>query len=205
VRAVTNSIQPQGDEWHVRRQRPDARTTLLWFIDADANRMSFAQFLEALESSEAFRAFFMTSLTSSESKAFVWETAVVKLGDEFECAITQLTPPTTKKKLKITPRAYAEHLRPGESVSVFPSPDGQATLLVPHPKGAEGWYAELGVFLRRANSDQHHVLWQTLARTAKVEQAKNRVWLRSSAPGLPWLHVRVDRETKNCVYRPYGR
>jgi hypothetical protein len=71
VGGVTARALPK---WHVRRQRPDARTTVVYFIDVDANRMTFAQFFDELESNEDFRALFSAELAASTEKPFTWET-----------------------------------------------------------------------------------------------------------------------------------
>jgi hypothetical protein len=208
VRHVTSSTQPHvEEEWHVRRQRPDARATLISFIDADANRISFAHFLDRLEGSESFRSLFIDVLAECDAKLFVWQMPSITsatLGGEFECAVIE-APPPAKKKFKVDPEAFAPHLRPDESVVVCPSPDGAATLVVPCPKQAEGWYAELATFLRRVRPAQSHALWQTLARTAKASVATKKIWLSSSAPGAPWLHMRLDTTPANVAYRPYAR
>ena len=191
----------------MRRQRPDARTTLISFIDADANRITVAHFLDKLESSEAFRELFIGVLIEHDAKLFVWQMPSISratLESEFECALTEASPPA-KKKPKIDPEAFAPHLRPDESVVAFPSPDGAGTLVVPCPKQAEGWYAELATFLRRVRPAQTHALWQALARAAKAAVATKKVWLTSSAPGAPWLHMRVDTSPTHITYRPYAR
>lgn len=207
MRRVTSSTQHHVEEWHVRRQRPDARTTLISFIDADANRISFAYFLDKLESSEPFRDLFIEVLAEHDAKLFVWQMPSMSratLDSEFECALTE-APPPAKKKFKVDPEAFAPHLRSDESVVAFASPDGSGTLVVPCPKQAEGWYAELATFLRRVRRAQGHALWQALARAAKASVATKKVWLSSSAPGAPWLHMRVDTSPTHITYRPYAR
>ena len=191
----------------MRRQRPDARTTLISFIDANADRISCGYFLDKLESSEAFRDLFIGVLAEHDAKLFVWQMPSVSratLESEFECALTEAAPPA-KKKVKIDPEVFAPHVRADESVVAFPSPDGSGTLVVPCPKQTEGWYAELATFLRRVRPAQTHALWQALARAAKAAVATQKVWLSSSAPGAPWLHMRVDTGPTHITYRPYAR
>lgn len=205
---MTTSTDTHREEWHVRRQRPDARTTLLSFIDANADRMTFRQFLDRLESSEAFRELFMSALLDCGVKAFAWETPSFNramLGDELECALIEGPPP---KKPKLDPAKLAPSLVSEEErlVVAIPSPEGDATLIAPCPREASGWYAELGIFLRRVRRAQTHALWQELARAAKATlKTSDKVWLRSSAPGAPWLHLRVDTTPQHVVTKRYAR
>ncbi len=200
---VTSGNDDRVAEWHVRRQRADARTTLLWFIDLDLNRMSWAHFLDNLESNESFRTLFVNSLVNSDRKSFVWETRAITLKDDFECALTEV--PVTKKA-RIDSSKFAAHFRPEVNVVEFPSPDGSSTLVVPCPKQAEGWsYGELDTFLRKGPPVQVQELWQALARAAKAMVGKQTIWLSSTLPGVPWVHLRVDTSSKHFAFKRYVR
>jgi len=200
------STQLPAEEWHVRRQRPDARTTLLTFIDADANRITCRQFLDRLEKSEPFRELFITALLDCEAKAFVIETPSFNpamLGNELELAV--IDAPAPAKKPKIDPAKLSPSLLSDESVVTFASPEGHATLIAPCPRQAEGWYAELGIFLRRVRRAQAHALLIALAREAKQTVATDKVWITSSAPGAPWLHFRVDKSPQHISLARFKR
>jgi hypothetical protein len=195
--------EAQAQEWHVRRQRPNARTTLMWFIDANADRITFATFLDLLESSEAFRSLFIEELASSDVRLFVWETPGITPNGDFECALTEAPPP--KKKYRASSAAYAAHLRADEPVVSFPSPEGNGTSIVPCPREADGWYAELGTFVRRVRRNQVHAMWQALAKAGKAALPKGRFWMTSSVPPAPWLEMRVETAAKPRAYAPYSR
>lgn len=185
---MTTSSTRAAAEWHVRRQRPSPRTTVLAFVDADANRMTFPEVLDALQSSEAFRAFFITAIAESDLKTFTAETPVLTRAGDFELALTEAPLP---KKLRLDASVYASHLGPDDLVASFPSPDGDGSLVAPSLVSVEGWYADLGTFVRKVRPEQVHALFATVARVAKQAMAKERVCLSSSPPGARWLHLRV--------------
>lgn len=198
VRTVTKRAR----EWHVRRQRPNARTTILWFIDANADRMSVGQVIDDLASEASFRALFLSAVAETDARSFVLETPCSNRSGEFECALTEAPP--APKKAKIDPATYAAHFG-AESVAVFESPDGNGTLVVPAPKQVEGWYCDLATFLRRIDAAQQDALIRALAQTAKKALATQAVCLSSSAPGAPWLSMRVGTSSKGFLYGRYAR
>ncbi len=190
-------------EWHVRWQRPDPKTRLLSFIDASADRITFRQFLPLLESDEGFLQAFLGALADCDLKSFVWEMpALDKRGlvNEFECALTEVTLPG---KAKVHPAKFADHFEDDESVVTFASPDGSGQIVVPCPRQAEGWYADLFTFMRRCQPAQVHELWRTVARVAKPMIGAERIRIRSSAPGAPWLHFTIGPSPKPAAYRGY--
>jgi hypothetical protein len=195
---VTKSSKPRAPEWHLRLSRPDARTSTLTFIDAQADKMNFAQVLDALETNEGFRAFFIRGLANVDLRSYVWETPFVAPRDDFECALTELPLPT-KSKLNLA--KYAPHFETEESVVVVP--EGDSTLILPCPRHFEGWYVDLATFVRRVPRAQAHELFQTMARTAKA--ATGQIWLRSSPPGAQWLYLRIDKSSKDYAYGRYVR
>lgn len=187
----------------MRWQRPKPGTLLLSFVDIDANRITFREFFDHLESNEKFRKVFVSALAGCELKTLVWETPSVdkrSLVQDFECALTDVPMP---KKAKVNPLKYAEQLRDDESVVVFGAPEGTGQLVVPAPKQAEGWYADLATFLRRVHPSQVDALWQAVARTAKPMLSTERIRIRSSAPGAPWLCVEIGPSAKPVAYAGY--
>lgn len=198
------STEIASEQWHVRRQRPDARTTLLTFIDADADRMTCRQFLDRLEGSQPFRELFVRALLDCGPKAFVIETKgfnPAMLGDELELAVIEPPPPT--KKVKLNPAKLSPDLLSEQAVVVIS--EGESVRVAPSAHEAEGWYADLGVFLRRVRRAQAHALWRMWAQEAKKALATDKVWLSSSAPGAPWLHLRVDRSPEHISFGRFKR
>jgi hypothetical protein len=195
---------PAPTKWHVRRQKPTPNTTLFWFIDNDANRMTYGQFLDELESDEAFRSQFIGVLSHHELRLFVWETPSITkpmLVGELECAITEAPPPP--KRFRVIPSMYGAHFKPDELAVTFT--EGETKHVTPCPREAEGWYADLGVFLRRVKPVQVHALWQKFAAEVKQSVGTERIWLSSSAPGAPWLSLKIENNNKNRAYTRYGR
>jgi hypothetical protein len=177
---------------------------LLSFVDIDANRITFREFFDHLESNERFRSVLVSALAECELKSFVWETPSVDkraLVNEFECALTEVPAPP---KAKVNRLKFAEQFREGESVVAFPSPEGTGQIVVPCPKQAEGWYADVATFLRRVHPSQVDALFSTLARVAKPMLASERVRIRSSAPGASWLHFTVGPSPKPAAYAGYA-
>lgn len=191
-------------EWHIRWQRPDAKTRLLSFIDANADRITYRQFFQLLEKNEHFLAVFLAALGDCDLRTFVWETPSVdkrSLVNEFECALTELPVPA---KTKVHPAKFADQFREDELVVAFPTPEGEGQIVVPCPRQAEGWYADLTTFMRRVQPAQVQALWQTVGRLTNEMLATQRVRVRSSALGAPWLHFIVGPSPKPAAYRGYS-
>lgn len=192
-------------EWHVRRQRPEPKTTLIWFIDRDANRMTYLQFLDALDRDEAFRALFIQVLAEADQKLYVWETPSISRNTavgELEMAITEVPPPP--KRFRVDPKKYRQEFANSDELAVTLT-EGDATLVIPSPREAEGWYADIGIFVRRIRPAQVHALWQTFAREVKKAIGTERIWLSSNMPGAPWLHLKIEKNNKSRAYSRYGR
>ena len=194
---------PAHQEWHVRWQRPDARTRLLSFIDANADRITFRQFFQLMGSNEAFRKVFIGALADSELKSFVWEMPAIgkrSLVYEFECALTEVPPP---KKVRVRPAKFADHFSDEESVVAFARAEGEGAIVVPCPRQAEGWYADVATFIRRVHPTQVDALWQKVAETAKGMLGAEKIRACSSTPGAPWLHFEIGPLPKAAAYSKY--
>ncbi len=189
-------------EWHVRRQRRDARTLVLWFIDANADRMSLRAVIEDLATEPEFRSYFLQTVAESDMTSFVLETPLSAASGEFECALTNVPAP---KKVKIDPQLYASSFAGDGLVAVVPSADGDGALVVPRPLQVEGWYADLPTFFKRIREEQQLALLEAVARTAREALATQQVCISSSAPGAPWLQVRVGSSAKRLAYSRYRR
>lgn len=175
------------------------------FVDADATKMSFEQFLTELEKSEAFRDWLTAVLREAGPDAYFWELPPIRdwqLGREFEMAIVEAQP---LARAKANPRAFAEHFKKGERVAVFANTGGDATLIAPAPTAATAWYAHLGVFLRSAPRVQVQALWEAVARAAREKLSGEPLWISTSGLGVPWLHVRLDSAPKYYSYKPFTR
>jgi hypothetical protein len=172
----------------------------MWFIDANADRMSFAKVMGDLAKHEGFRAYFLAAIAETDARSYVLEMPLSMANSEFECAITEAPVP---KKVKVDPAKYASAFTSGESVAVVP--DGDASLIVPRAEQVEGWYADLPTFLKRIREEQQHALLQAVARTAQAALANGSVCVGSSAPGAPWLSFRVGPSAKALTYSRYRR
>jgi hypothetical protein len=193
---------PNIAEWHVRWSRPDAKTALFGFIDANADRIMFPELLEKIEKDDAFRELFISTIANAELRSFGLETPRITQKQDVEIALTEAP---LAKKFKINPEKYAAHFKPDEIVSVFA--EGETTLVVPVPKQVEGWYADLPTFLNRIHRIQVGALFQAVARVARAELAKAPIWITSSAPGAAWLSFSIWKTPppQGFLYKRYGR
>lgn len=186
----------------MRRQRANARTSIFWFIDSMADRMSVGQVIDDLVAEPSLRAQFISLIAETDARAFVLETPCCNRAGDFECALTEVSVP---KKVKIDPATYAAHFDDGASVAVFDSPDGNGTLVAPAPRQVEGWYSDLSTFLRRIHVAQQDALLLAVAQTAQKALATQAVCLSSSAPGASWFSIRVGTSAKGFHYARYAR
>jgi hypothetical protein len=165
--------------------------------------LSYAEFIDALHSDGRFRQWFSRHLADVPFESFRWETPV-------------LTPSTLEKPLEfvlinapllsertVDAQTFAPYFNTDESVVVFKSLGGDATLIVPTPHSEHEHYNHLATFLRHAPDDQIDALWQTVAKTLSNCCVSQPLWLNTEGSGVAWLHVRIDSRPKYYGYAPY--
>jgi len=80
---------------------------------------------------------------------------------------------------------------------------GDATLVVPCPRGQLSAYAQLSTFAREAPVDQQHQLWALVGAALLRRLGAQPVWLSTSGLGVYWLHIRLDSAPKYYTHEPY--
>jgi len=97
------------------------------------------------------------------------------------------------------------------TVCVFSNLSGDATLVVPRPldeTNNDHVYTHLAKFVRHGNGSQVEELWQRAGQTIQQALLKStnpneNIWLSTAGNGVPWLHIRLDRQPKYYRYKPY--
>ncbi|MEM9384391.1 MAG: hypothetical protein AAGA68_04975 [Pseudomonadota bacterium] len=138
------------------------------------------------------------------STAVFWEHPVMRLDAAATAAEFVLLDAPALAGVQPDHAAFAEHLSAETAlVRVFDSLGRDARLIAPVPSSDKADFAHLAVFLRQASLAQTRALWSAVACATKVALRRHPVWLSTSGLGVPWLHVRVDRQPKYYQHRPY--
>lgn len=171
----------------------------------DRQPLSFAQALDGLADSAAFRNALSQAITDRPAIALRWETppitsATVTRPFEFVLVDDPLLhgPPE--------PDVFGPHFDgapAGETVRAVPNLGRTADLVVPRQLTDPHAYVHLKVFLQRAPAAQLHALWHCVAVTARQRLSDRPLWISTAGGGVSWLHVRLERVPKYYAYRPY--
>ncbi|MEE8426114.1 MAG: hypothetical protein V3S15_02440, partial [Woeseiaceae bacterium] len=103
-------------------------------------------------------------------------------------------------------QAFANHFAsagPAASVIEFSNLGGDATLVVPCPRGPLTAYSQLSTFARRAPDHQQHRLRALVGAALERRLGTQPVWLSTSGLGIYWLHIRLDSAPKYYTHEPY--
>ena len=90
-----------------------------------------------------------------------------------------------------------------EGVVSFSNLGGDATLVVPSPRGQTVAYGHLAAFVRNAPAAQLRALWRVLGRVAESKLGDDPIWISTAGGGVAWLHVRLDSRPKYYAFAPY--
>lgn len=174
----------------------------------DRQSLSWSEVMNRWQDEPAFRSFFNSIFIDAPFPAYFWETPPVTsatLNQEFEFILAdsqQLAGIRTEQ------RAFANHFasaRPGTTVIEFSNFGGDATLVVPCPRGPPSAYSQLSVFARQAPAEQQHQLWITVGAALERRLGAQPVWLSTSGLGVYWLHIRLDSVPKYYTHEPYRK
>ncbi len=174
----------------------------------DGEPLSWSDVVDQWQSDQSFRCFFMSVLTDAPFPAYFWETPPVTSATfdrDFEFVLVdsqQLAGVRTNQQ------AFANHFAsalPGASVIEFSNLGGDATLVVPCPRGPLSAYSQISAFMRQAPDDQQHQLWTLVGAALERQLGAQPVWLSTSGLGVYWLHIRFDSEPKYYTYEPYRK
>jgi hypothetical protein len=163
--------------------------------------------LRALCTDESPRRCILECLAAVPFAAFFWEfppLSVDRWSEPFEFVVSEAP---TLGRVTAEASAFQQHLaRAGpDGIAEFANLCGDAWLLAPEPRAAEGHYAHLGAFVRGAPLAQRHALLARLGQAVLGRVSDRPLWLSTSGLGVYWLHVRLDSWPKYYQYGPYKR
>ncbi len=172
----------------------------------DGGPLSWSDVVDRWQNDPPFRCFFVSLLVDAPFPAYFWETPPVTsatINREFEFVLVD------SKQLagvRTDEQAFAKHFasaQPGASVIEFSNLGGDATLVVPCPRGPLSAYSQISEFARRAPDDQQHQLWTLVGAALERQLGAKPVWLSTSGLGVYWLHIRLDSAPKYYAHEPY--
>ena len=85
----------------------------------------------------------------------------------------------------------------------FANIGGDATLVVPSPRGLDRVYGHLAAFVRGAPESQVRSLWRVLGQVVATLVSNTPVWVSTAGGGVAWLHVRIDSRPKYYAHAEY--
>jgi len=172
----------------------------------DDRPLTWSDVVARWQNDQAFLCFFESILADAPFPAYFWETPPVTsttFDQAFEFVLVnseQLAGVAAEQP------AFAKHFasaQPGTSVIEFSNLGGDATLVVPCPRGPLSAYAQLSTFVREAPDDQQHQLWTLVGAALERRLGAQPVWLSTSGLGVYWLHIRLDSAPKYSTHEPY--
>jgi len=191
------------NEWTADiRPKRDGRVQQ-FFVRGANGPLLYSEVLALWRDDAPFRDHFNGLLADSPYSAFRWETPAVTAATvdrPFEFVL--LDSPGLAPLAE--PEAFAEHFEgKSESVVVFANLRGDASLVVPCPRGPDRAYKHVAAFVREAPPAQRHDLWQAVGRTMLERLGDAPLWLSTAGAGVSWLHVRLDSTPKYYGYAAY--
>jgi len=191
--------------WAAKSEKLADKTGLKFSLALNSSPVTYLQVLELWQHDQEFRSFFNDLLANCQFRSFRWETPPITsrtAKDYFEFVILD------SPELERTPDldAFASHFQTassGQLVLEFPNLGGDATLVVPCPKGEDSSYCQLGSFVRSAPEQQRHALWEMVGGAMERRVNDRPVWLSTAGAGVSWLHVRLDDRPKYYGYSGY--
>eukprot|EP01060_Flectonema_neradi_P015106 TRINITY_DN2178_c0_g1_i1.p1 TRINITY_DN2178_c0_g1~~TRINITY_DN2178_c0_g1_i1.p1 ORF type:complete len:260 (+),score=53.97 TRINITY_DN2178_c0_g1_i1:62-781(+) len=138
-------------------------------------------------------------------KAVFFETPMVVLDRQFEFAVLDAS--NTGLDDRAPGNAFVEYCT-GDDVVAFPTPRGDAQLVVPCEKSEKSCYPHLLRVIGTTNScvpeSQLLLFWKLVGSEAlKKSATEPHLWLSTSGLGVSWLHFRLDTTPKYYTYVPY--
>lgn len=175
-------------------------------VRREGRGMSFAEALDLWQGDAGFRAFTTELLAGCPFSAFRWETPALTravAGRPFEFVLLD-TPEFARRRTDPEPfRAHFTGSGADAGVVSFTNLGGDATLVVPSPRGPDEAYGHLAAFLRQAPPAQRDALWSVTARAVAARLGERPLWLSTAGGGVAWLHVRLDDRPKYYGYGPF--
>lgn len=172
------------------------------------NLLTYAKVIDAWQRNQAFQDFFTDLLAQAEFAAYFWETrplTVTTLEQPFEFVLVN-SPQLARTPAN--PQAFRKYFaiaqRQSLNVATFKNLGGDADLVAPCPAQQNPNYAHLATFMRSASQSQRQELWRALgyAIAHQLNQSP-ALWVSTSGLGVPWLHIRLDRQPKYYTFAHY--
>lgn len=177
--------------------------TIEYTISDGVNLLSYSQWIDLIQHSEAFIIFFNDLLRSSKFEGFFWEVKPVDESRLNEKFIFVLVRGDILASLKADSSAFKKHFTNSDSVVSFPNLGGDAQLVVPAPVSSESDYGHLARFVRTAPQNQILKFWKTIGEQFSFSVGAKNKWLSTAGLGVFWLHIRIDSKPKYYRHNAY--
>jgi len=187
--------------WRLERT-DDSPGTQRWRI-SDGRTLSFDDVHSKWHADDAFRRFWIASLSGVPFSAYCWECPPVdqaSRGRDFECVFVDSP---SLADMQPDPAAFAEHFRAGSPVATFVNLGRDAVLVAPTPDPAGGDFTHLASFTASASPMLQLALWAEVGRALGTRIGTRPLWLSTAGHGVGWLHVRIDTRPKYYQHAPY--
>lgn len=168
--------------------------------------LSYRKVINYWRDNLAFRLYFNDILASIPFKAAFWECIPVtraSLDQSFEFVVRK-----SKKLANVVPtptpfQRFFTQKATHTTIVTFLNLGKDAMLVVPCPIQEQDTYTHLLSFVRNAETQQIHALWQSVGDALLNNISTQPKWLSTSGLGVYWLHVRIDSSPKYYGYLPY--
>ncbi|MEB3232426.1 MAG: hypothetical protein VKJ64_15555 [Leptolyngbyaceae bacterium] len=171
------------------------------FCQGDGMVLSWANLALGLVESEAVRSRWNQTWADIPTD-FMWKP--VPIHPEFTqhpffaVAVPSSFPPANATAFQ----THLQRLKSDEAIALFPNLSGEAQLVVPP---ATGDYGHIRTFCRHAPPTLANRFWQTVGRVANQTMEQGAItWCNTHGHGVPWMHVRFDRNHKYTAFPPHG-
>ena len=160
-----------------------------------------------MHSSPEFTDWYSATLAVFKADAFYWELPPLTRSTLDDDVGFVLIEAPMLARLPAEPAPFAAYFdnNPDEDIVVFPNLGGDATLIVPAPRGPLDAFPHFAAFLRKADQSQVRSLWRVAAGTVLDHVADKPTWVSTAGGGVFWLHLRLDSRPKYYQHRPYAR
>lgn len=167
---------------------------------------AYADVIRGWREEADFPALFNGVLEGVRYPAYRWETPPITsatVGRPFEFVVVD--DPGLSRDAE--PGVFRKHFveSSADGIATFANLGGDATLVVPCPRGSDEAYAHLASFVRGAPPEQTTALWRAVGNAMARRIGDRPVWLSTAGAGVAWLHVRLDDRPKYYSYAPYRR
>ncbi len=152
-----------------------------------------------------FCTFFNRLLSDLPFEAMYWETPPVTratFSRPFECVIGNHSYLAGASPQRNVFSQYFKNSQ-GSRVVTFLNLGRDATLVAPCPLVADGAYAHLMSFVRKAPKLQQDDFWKEVGRAVLQRLGNHPLWLNTEGSGVHWLHVRLDSQPKYYHHKAY--